>query len=48
MEMWKVNDNDNANDNVNDNANDNDDNENDGQRTHFDQKSSLETAAQMS
>ena len=38
MEMWKV----------YDNANDNDDNENDGQRTNFDQKSSLEPSAEMS
>ena len=37
MKMWKV------YDNANDNANDNKDNDdNDGQRTNFDQKSSLE------
>ena len=45
MKMWKVyNDNDN-NDNDND---DNDDDDNDGQRTNFDQKSSLEPSAQVS
>ena len=45
MKMWKVYDND-------DNDNDNDDNDNnnddDGQRTNFDQKSSLEPSAQVS
>ena len=41
MQMWKVYD--------NDNDDDNDDNENDdGQRTNFDQKSSLEPSAQVS
>ena len=33
---------------VYDNANDDDDNDNDGQRTNFDQKSSLEPLAQVS
>ena len=42
MKMWKVYDDDDDND---DNA-DNDDN--DGQRTNFDQKSSLEPSAQVS
>ena len=42
MKMWKVyDDNDNDND-------DNDDDDNDGQRTNFDQKSSLEPSAQVS
>ena len=39
MKMWKVYD---------DNDNDNDDDDNDGQRTNFDQKSSLEPSAQVS
>ena len=38
MEMWKVYDNDNNDDN---------DDDNDGQRTHFDQKSSLEPSVQV-
>ena len=43
MKMWKVYDNDD-----NDNDNDNNDNDDDGQRTNFDQKSSLEPSAQVS
>ena len=41
MKMWKVYDNDNDD-------NDNDNNDDDGQRTNFDQKSSLEPSAQVS
>ena len=43
MKMWKVYDNDNNNDD-----NDKDDDNDDGQRTNFDQKSSLEPSAQVS
>ena len=43
MKMWKVYDNNDNNNNDNDNNDDND-----GQRTNFDQKSSLEPSAQVS
>ena len=45
MEMWKVYDNDDEN-NIDDDKNNNDDD--DGQRTNFDQKSSIEPFAQVS
>ena len=43
MKMWKVYDDNDNNNNDNDNNDDND-----GQRTNFDQKSSLEPSAQVS